>query len=145
MILDAFRQELNITEVPVIVGGLADFLTSGMYGSYFTQYPKVNQALLNFAHAYPDCYYVTAAGLTANADGIHIDAASLRIFGVRYYEAFSGRKNVFLPPEGENDTLEKIYGKPLTAGEQKGLLDIKFSVGDLSQEEYQKALALINK
>lgn len=52
------------------------------------------------------CYFVTAAELTANPDGIHINALSQRRFGLRYFEAFDNSRHVMEPLEGE----EKDWG-----------------------------------
>lgn len=72
----------------LILGGLGDYLTSGRYGAYFTDYPAVNRALQAFAATTPNCYFVTATGLTANPDGLHLNAGSQHLFGIRYFKAF---------------------------------------------------------
>jgi hypothetical protein len=95
--LDAFRHALNAPEIPFIAGGLGDYLSDGRYGKYFTEYKEVNQALLRYAETSPNAYFVTARGLTANADGLHFDAVSQRKFGVPYFESFSKKKTYWRP------------------------------------------------
>lgn len=137
IIVQTLREKLEVPNIPLIIGGLGDFLTQGMYGEYFEAYSMVNEELEKFAKNNPNCYFVTASGLTANLDGIHIDASSQRIFGIRYFEAFNEQKHILKPIDIENETLEMIYNKPLSKTEKIGLLNLKFSRGDLSLESYK--------
>lgn len=141
LIVQAFRTELNEPNLPVITGGLGDFLDKGPYAQHFSAYPVVNNALLNFAKTIPNCYFVTALGLTSNPDYIHIDAASLRKFGVRYFEAFDKRQHILKPLVEEDQTIEKIYQRELTNSEKIGLLNVKFFSGALSEHDYKAELA----
>ena len=78
-------------------------------------------------------------GLTSNPDGIHINAVSQRRFGIRYYEAFSKKKNVLSPLENEMELLDKcILNKPYTKGEKLYLEMMKFSTGKISYDEFVK-------
>lgn len=90
-----------------------------------------------FAKNNPNCNFVTALGLTANPDGIHINAPSQRIFGIRYFESFQTKQNILKPIEDEEEMVETLYERRLTKDEKKGLLDIQFSKGDLSLEDYK--------
>ncbi|WP_262916921.1 sialate O-acetylesterase [Chryseobacterium aahli] len=94
VIVKTLRDKLNVPTVPIILGGLGDFLTQGNFGSYFSEYHIVNKALQDFAESNADCYFVSASGLTANPDLIHFDAVSQRKLGIRYFDAFNERKNV---------------------------------------------------
>ena len=145
VIVEAFRRELNAPDLPVITGGLGDFLSSGRYGRYFTEYSQINRALQRFAETKQNCYFVTAKGLTANADGLHMDAMSQRIFGVRYFEAFLEKKNVLAPLAGENELVSIIQDRPLNKKEQAALLEIDFAGGKLTLNELQEKLAVINQ
>lgn len=49
---------------------------NGMFGEYFAAYPLVNQELKRFSNTQKNCYFVTALGLKANPDGVHINAVS---------------------------------------------------------------------
>ncbi|WP_027381447.1 sialate O-acetylesterase [Chryseobacterium daeguense] len=141
LIVKAFRTELNDQNLPVIMGGLGDFLSEGSYAEHFSAYPVVNDALLNFARTTPHCYFVTASGLTSNPDHIHINSASLRKFGVRYFEAFDKRQHILKPLVEEDQMIEKIYQRELTNSEKIGLLNIKFFSGILSENEYKAELS----
>jgi len=139
-IVKAFRSELNLPNLPIIMGGLGNYLTEGIYGMYFSAYETVNKSLQDFAHSNHDCYFVTASGLTSNPDYIHIDAASQRIFGIRYFEAFNKREHIMEPLHDETEKMEFINRRPLSDTEKIGLLDLKFSRGDVSSEDYKKEL-----
>ena len=145
IIVQAFRNELNAPDLPVILGGLGNFLTEGTYGEHFSAFSMVNRALLDFAKITSNCYFVTGEGLTSNPDFIHIDAASQRKFGVRYFEAFYKQKNILESLVDEDQILEKIYRKPLSASEKYYLLNLEFSKGKLSLENFREELVKLEK
>lgn len=142
---DAFRKELDCPDIPFIVGGLGDFLAGGRYGKYFTEYLNVDQALQTFAAAQTNRYYVSAAELTANQDGLHFDAASLRKFGIRYFEAYRTKKNIWKPLDFEVNLLEKIYDRPLSKNEQTMILEIKLGKGEISLSKLEAEMRLLDK
>ncbi|PSK93239.1 sialate O-acetylesterase [Taibaiella chishuiensis] len=144
VIIDALRSELDAPGVPLIVGGLGDYLASGIYGQYFQSYPLINTALQDFAHAHAHCYFVSAAGLSANPDGIHFNAASLRVFGLRYFDAFN-RLTDAGPDDQEEELLQRIYARPYTLKEQTALLEYRFASGALTSEAYQQALVILKQ
>ncbi len=84
VILDEFRKRLNLYDVPFLLGGLGDFLED--HG--LKNYPHVNDALERICKKREMTGFVSAHGLTANADNLHFSAKGLREFGVRYYEEF---------------------------------------------------------
>ena len=88
-LMDALRGELGLPKIPIIVGGLGDFLAkcelSENIGLY---YEKINEVLERLGREYPHCAFVPATGLGANPDNLHFSAAALQEFGLRYYEAF---------------------------------------------------------
>ncbi len=87
--MNALRKELGLPDIPVIVGGLGDFLVDFEEGSDVSRnYKKLNEALCNIGASYHNCAYASAEGLGANPDNLHFCAAALREFGVRYYKAF---------------------------------------------------------
>ncbi len=145
LILKTFRTELNLPDLPIIIGGLGNFLTEGMYGAYFSEYATVNKKLVDLAKSTPNCYFVTASGLTSNPDFIHIDAASQRRFGIRYFEAFDTRTHILEALDNEEKTLEIINQRPLSEVEKKGLLELKFSIGTLSLEDYKSELTKLSQ
>ncbi|MCC8407495.1 sialate O-acetylesterase [Mucilaginibacter sp. UR6-1] len=137
VIVKKLREELGDSDIPLIIGGLGDFLTEGIYWAYFESYAVVNKELEKFAQNTNHCYFITAAGLTANPDNIHMNAESQRIFGIRYFEGFHKRQHVLKPLTNESKLVEAIYERNLTKEEQKGLIDIQFSMGELSIEAYK--------
>lgn len=143
VIIKTLREELGVPDIPLLIGGLGDFLTEGVYGAYFASYTEVNQALKKYAENNPNCYFVTASGLTANPDKIHIDASSQRIFGVRYFESFQKKQHVFEPLKNETETVEQIYRRQLSPAEEKGLADIEFSMGKLSVDAYKAKISTL--
>ncbi|MGO4292091.1 sialate O-acetylesterase [Chitinophaga sp. RAB17] len=145
IIIEAFRRELSTPDIPLIIGGLGDFLTSGLFGQYFSSYPLINQALQAFAGSTPHCYFVTATDLTANPDGVHFNALSQRLFGVRYFAAYDKLKNVLEPLADENDIVTAINERPLTRTEKIKVLENKFATGEISPEEYQAQVSKIDQ
>lgn len=142
-IIEALRRELEAPHIPMVVGALGDFLTSGMYGKYFGAYPQVNAALLRYAQSQQRCYYVTAEGLTSNADGLHFNAASLRVLGIRYYEAFTREQHITWPLPEESELLTTLYHVPLTTKEKTAILESRFVTGAIGVEEFQTKLAAL--
>ncbi|MFD1874837.1 sialate O-acetylesterase [Hymenobacter bucti] len=140
LIVEAFRRELNTPDIPLIIGGLGDFLSRGRYGAYFTGYPAVNEALQQFASTTPNCYFVTAAGLTANPDGLHFDAVSQRIFGIRYFEGFHQQKHILAQLPDEKGIVDSISNRPLSKAEKAALLEIRFANGELALVDLEMQL-----
>ncbi|WP_069659773.1 sialate O-acetylesterase [Arcticibacter eurypsychrophilus] len=144
VIVDAFRAELDASNIPFIAGGIGDFLSGGRYGKYFTEYKEVNQALQKYAAETPNAYFVTSTGLTANDDGLHFDAVSQRKFGVRFFESFSEMKSVLAPLTAENNLVDIIQDRPLTKIEKIALLEISFGSGNISLKDFEEHLIVIN-
>lgn len=144
VIMEALRRELHIPEVPLIIGGLGDFLSHGIFGQYFASYPLINQALEDFARTHANSYFVTAKGLTANADGIHFNALSQRILGIRYYNAFRDLKHLPDPLHDEEDRLAAMYNRPYTQTEKIKLLEHEFAVGNIDPKDYLAELAILS-
>lgn len=144
-IIDTLRQELNIPEVPLIIGGLGDFLPEGIFGQYFIHYSLVNRELEDFAQSHKNCYFVTAKGLAANPDGIHFNAASQRLLGIRYYQAYRDLKHIFSPIIDEEDILNTIYSRPYTKTEKIKLLENEFALGNIEGKEYLTKIKLIGQ
>ena len=145
VIVAALRAELGVSDIPFIAGGIGDFLSGGRYGAYFTEYNEVNQALQKYANEMPNTFFVTATGLGANADGLHFDAVSQRKFGIRYFESFSKKNSVLAPLATEDDLLNKIQKRPLTKTENAALLEISFASGELSLQDFEEQLTVLNE
>jgi len=145
VIVAALRAELGVSDIPFIAGGIGDFLSGGRYGAYFTEYNEVNQALQKYANEMANAFFVTATGLGANADGLHFDAVSQRKFGIRYFESFSKKNSVLAPLATEDDLLNKIQKRPLTKTENAALLEISFASGELSLQDFEEQLTVLNE
>lgn len=88
-VMDGIRAELDLPNLPIITGGLGDFLADYAPAPNVGQYYKsINRALMSLGEEYPHCAFVSAEGLTSNPDNLHFNAASLKEFGMRYYRAF---------------------------------------------------------
>lgn len=89
VILDAFREKLDLYDVPFLVGGLGDYLVNRTMDSYLGRnYRHVNDALKRMTEKDEMMGFVSAEGLLSNPDYLHFSAAALREFGLRYYEKF---------------------------------------------------------
>jgi hypothetical protein len=89
----AFRKELNLYDVPFLLGGLGDFLEI-FEGGALKPYPIVNAALEKTAADNPMTGFVSAKGLGANPDNLHFNAKALHAFGLRYFEVFESLRDV---------------------------------------------------
>ncbi len=143
VIIESLRKELNAFEVPLIIGGLGDFLGKNGCGLNCTEYELVNEQLLKFAREQENSCFVTAEGLTPNPDGIHMDAVSQRRFGVRYYEAFVKREHVLKPIENEMELLERCISRPHTKREKMYLAMAEFAAGKMTDEEFGERMRVI--
>ena len=93
VILDALRERLGLYDVPFLLGGLGDFLAKRTQSPHLANYPHVNEALMRVAAKQPCTGFVSAEGLSCNADNLHFSAVALREFGERYYEEFLKLEN----------------------------------------------------
>lgn len=143
VIIESLRKELNAFEVPLIIGGLGDFLGKNGFGLNCTEYELVNEQLLKFAREQENSCFVTAEGLIPNPDGIHMDAVSQRRFGVRYYEAFVKREYVLKPIENEMELLERCISGPHTKREKMYLAMAEFAAGKMTDEEFGERMRVI--
>ena len=82
--MSALREATGLQDVPLILGGLGDFLVH--YG--LPDYVHVNRALESIAQSNEMTGFVSAQGLTSNPDNLHFNAQSLYEFGLRYLEEF---------------------------------------------------------
>ncbi|MFB6457192.1 sialate O-acetylesterase [Chitinophaga sp. Hz27] len=140
VVIAALRQALNVPEIPLILGGLGDYLVTGMYSKAFSAYNVINDQLWKYALSQPNCYFATAAELSSNADKIHFDAASLRRFGIRYFEAFSKKQHIISALPHEKAMLEAIYNRVPTVAENTYALQLQFANGHISATEFQQQL-----
>ena len=144
LIIETLRKELNAPDIPLIIGGLPDFLGKEGFGKNCTEYALVNKELEKFASEQDNCYFVTAKGLTSNPDGIHIDAVSQRKFGLRYFEAFSKKQHVLEPLTDEDKLLESSYSREHTKNEKMYMNSMDFALGKISYDEFMSEVMKIN-
>lgn len=139
------RKELNAPDIPIIIGELGHYLGEVGFGKSAVEYKQINKILSKVAHTEKDCYFATSKGLTANPDGIHIDAMSQRKFGLRYYEAFSKQKHVLDVLDIEHEWIEKAAKRELTKNERIFVQSTKLALGQLSFEEFSINISNINE
>jgi hypothetical protein len=75
------REDLNAPDVPVVVGQLGEFHSSGFSA-------VVNEQLALVSLSVPHAAFVSSAGLVHKGDQVHFDAASQREYGRRYAHVF---------------------------------------------------------
>lgn len=82
------RNALGDHDMPVLMGGLGDFLPNCTNSDYLVNYGYINEALRQFACEDENSAFVPATGLTSNPDNLHFSAKALSEFGYRYFQAF---------------------------------------------------------
>ncbi len=92
-ILDGFRRDLALHDVPFLLGGLGDYLPNCIKYPEVANYAHVNSALQRVAAANGRVGFVSAEGLRANPDNLHFNAASLYEFGLRYFAEFEKHRD----------------------------------------------------
>lgn len=143
VIIETLRKELNLEDVPLIIGGLGDFLGKTGFGKYSTEFQEINEQLRKFADEQQNCYFVTAEGLTANPDGIHLNAVSQRKFGYRYFEAFSKKSHILEPLADEDQSLKinNNYSKT----ELIYIHSMNLALGKITYAEFEAQMAKVMK
>ncbi|MCJ7933348.1 MAG: sialate O-acetylesterase [Chryseobacterium sp.] len=144
MIIQTLREKLNVPEIPLMVGGLGDFLQNGIYGQYFNEHQEIDTCLQKFAEDHDNCYFVTSEGLTANPDNIHFDAFSQRKLGVRYFKAFQNKTHILQVIHNEDEIIHSIHNRPLNKNEKTELLQFQFSMGTITPEEFLAQITRLN-
>lgn len=140
VIVNAFRKELGVSEIPFIVGGLGDYLGKSGFGRSCTEYKLINDELLSYAENNKNCYFVTGENLYANPDGIHINAESQRRFGLRYFEAYQKKMNILKPLKDEIKLVTICCEKELTIAEKRYIALEQFALGKRTFDEVTEFL-----
>lgn len=99
---DRLRDELNLHGIPIITGGLGDFLVNYEHNEFIKNYKFVNEQLEMAAKECKCMGFASAEGLKSNPDNLHFCAEALDEFGLRYYEQFKKLWNKNLVTDGEN-------------------------------------------
>ena len=111
-IMQALKRDLNLQDVPFLLGGLGDFLGDCNDFPYVKNYLKINEQLQAIAQNTPMTAFVSAKNLSGKPDCLHFDTKALYLFGLRYFEAFEKiRPNIILENTFQNDErneLEKL-------------------------------------
>ncbi|MBN3555738.1 sialate O-acetylesterase [Fictibacillus nanhaiensis] len=141
LIIETLRKELNLQQVPLMIGELGDFLGKTGFGKYSSEFQEINKQLRRFAHEQQNCYFVSAEGLTSNPDGIHLNAVSQRKFGFRYFEAFSKKCHILEPLKDEDQSLKinNNYSKT----EQIYIHSMNLALGKISYAEFEAQMAKV--
>lgn len=100
IMMQAFRKELDLHNVPFLLGGLGDYLENYPLKNYI----YVNDALKNIAKSNDYTYFVSAEGLTGKPDNLHFNSASLYEFGLRYFETYESTNYL---PDNSSDITPK--------------------------------------
>lgn len=109
VIMDGFRRDLGLYNVPFIIGGLGDYLADyGNGNGEMKNYPKINAALEHYALSHPMTGFVSASGLKPNPDNLHFSAEALYEFGLRYYSVFDrleDKSRTFKEKPGDDEAV----------------------------------------
>lgn len=86
-LLGAFRRELGAEDLPLVLGEISEQITEAWHIP-LEGIRGINRAIREVARSLPHCTAVRVDDLPLQADGVHFSAASQRILGRRYAEAF---------------------------------------------------------
>ena len=138
-IMAILRKALGLSDAPLLVGGLGDYLPGCTAHDYYANAPKLTEHLKHFAEVQENCFFVTAKGLSCNPDNLHFDAASQRIFGLRYFAAFYERRSVTAPLPNEKELLAGL-GNALDSLPEKSFKSLKKQLDDgkIIKQEYDR-------
>ena len=135
--LQTLRQELQLPKAPILIGGLGDYLPRCTLHDYFVNAPRMNDVLLRYTQMHEDTYFVTAQGLESNADLLHFNAPSQRVFGFRYYRAYKSRASVLCPIDNEDEILAvQQESANMTPEEKAAELKKQLDDGIITRQEY---------
>lgn len=93
IVMTELRARLG-SDIPIIVGGLGDFLIN--YPGISDYYQIINEKLEQLPNVMSRVAFVSAKGLTDKGDSLHFNTNSLMEFGKRYYNAFKSIENSHL-------------------------------------------------
>lgn len=129
------RCELDCPDIPILIGELPPFLGKVGFGQSCTQYQLINQQLEKYATENANTYYISAAELTSNPDGIHINSPSIRLFGIRYYQAFKHLSHILNPIADEKTVYEMLTATQYSPEVMQYLAIHKYSMGEIDFAE----------
>ena len=142
LFLDGLREALGARDIPFLIGGLGDYLVDCDLYNDFTKTPLMNETLFSLADACENCLFVSARGLTGNPDLLHLNAASQRKFGLRYYEALRTLCHVRGPVKGEEEQAVSAGAyQAMSLEEKAALLKKDLDAGIITKQEYDMRAA----
>ena len=87
--MTALREALGMPDLPILAGGLGDFLALRSESpALAANFERINEALVSLEGTLPHYAFGPASGLSSNPDRLHFSAAALAEFGRRYFDAF---------------------------------------------------------
>lgn len=90
--IENLRKDIGIPEIPIVMGGLGDFLKLTSFTEYIENTDTINKATQEVADADDFLGFASAKGLSANSDNVHFNAESLHELGIRYFNEFEKLK-----------------------------------------------------
>ena len=82
------KRQLGKEDLPVIIGGLGDFLPKRSPGGALDNYAEVNRIFREIANETDLIGFASAEGLGDRGDNLHFSSPALYEFGLRYLDAF---------------------------------------------------------
>ena len=82
--LNGIRRELDAEKLPLVIGEISDKI--GAEWNITENVPKMNALLHSIADEMPMCGIVSVCDLPLKNDNLHINSASRRVLGRRYFE-----------------------------------------------------------
>lgn len=144
-LIQHFRDRLNVPTVPFVMGLLGDYLGREGFGQSATEFAQINAQIIAVATKQSNCYYVTGEQLSANPDGIHINAQSQRLLGMRYFVAFSKERDVTVPLPEEAYAEQLLYKHEYTKNEKMYQLVAEFSQNKISFETFGERMTKLQQ
>lgn len=114
-IMGALRRDLNLEDVPFLLGALGGYFATSCHEQLRKRYQDINRQLKQISETEPKTGYVSAEELESNPDELHFNAKSLREFGLRYYQVFTTLedKNRIFPEKQSMDNAIRSHGSLL--------------------------------
>lgn len=83
-LIERFRKDLGMPDLPVYIGQLGRFPDKPWNESV----EAVDQAQQRVAASVPNVYFISSEGLLSKGDNLHFSTEALRVFGQRYAQAY---------------------------------------------------------
>ncbi|MBQ9968847.1 MAG: sialate O-acetylesterase [Oscillospiraceae bacterium] len=106
-VVASIRQDLQLEDVPFILGELGDFLAEHE-AEFLHNYPAINKVIRAMDDEAARIGVVSAKNLGSNPDKLHFSAEALHEFGLRYFDVFEQLRDenkVFSEKPSEDDLL----------------------------------------